>query len=86
MAGTAAFLISLCDSYGYLSTVALYLYQTFGGGKAAWAPLLTTGGYLLATVLPLLMLGALSCLAGKRREIIPESSVPLTVSPGQPLP
>ena len=86
VAGTAAFLISLCDSYGYLSTVALYLYQTFGGGKAAWAPLLTTGGYLLAIVLPLLMLGALSCLAGKRREMNPDSSVSLPVAPSQTLP
>lgn len=82
VAGTAAFLISLCDSYGYLSTVALYLYKTFGGGQAGWASLLTTGGYLLAAALPLLMLGALSFLAGKRCENPADADVSLTGSPG----
>jgi hypothetical protein len=85
VAGTAAFLISLCDSYGYLSTVALYLYKTFGGVRTGWAPLLTGGGYLLATVLPLLMLGALFLLAGKRRETIPAEHVSYPAAPGRPL-
>lgn len=86
VAGTAAFLISICDSYGYLSTVTLYLYQTFAGERAGWASLLTTGGYLLATVLPVLMAGALALFAGKRRQESPASGVSLIATPGQPQP
>ncbi|MDB6071272.1 MAG: hypothetical protein JWL81_2443 [Verrucomicrobiales bacterium] len=79
-AGTAAFLISLCDSFGYLSAVGLYTHQAFGGGRAGWAPLLTAGGYLLAILLPLFMLGALSLLAGKRHASLTEpGSVPSIV-------
>jgi hypothetical protein len=85
--GTAAFLISLCDSYGYLSTVSLYLYKTFGGMHGGWASLLTTGGYWLATGLPVMMLGALYCFAGKPCANAAAPGVSLTaVSPGQPPP
>jgi len=82
VAGTAAFLISLCDSYGYLSTVSLYLFKTFGGVKSGWAALFTSGGYVIAIALPLLMTGALSFFAGKRPALAQEPVTP-TLQPGQ---
>jgi hypothetical protein len=81
VAGTAAFLISLCDSYGYLSTVGLYFYQAFGGAREGWSVLLAKGGYALAALLPLLMLAALFLLAGNRHETRPLASLPPPESP-----
>lgn len=67
--GTAAFLISLCDSYGYLSTVGLYGLKAFGGASDSWLRLVKTGGYALGAGLPLLLLAAaLVTLRGVRRD------------------
>ena len=85
VAGTAAFLISLCDSYGYLSTVSIYVYKTFGGVQSGWAGLFTHAGYVLAVALPLLMIGALSFFAGKRPPLTLELPAP-TPQPEQALP
>ncbi len=82
-AGTAAFLISLCDSYGYLSAVALYSHQAFGGGGAHWAALLSGGGYLLAVCLPLLMGAAMWLLGGKHRLPVGEGAADTQVLPGR---
>jgi hypothetical protein len=54
--GTAAFLITLCDSYGYLSTIGLYFLKVFSGMKIAWVKVLMVGGYGLGILLPILML------------------------------
>ena len=84
VAATSVFLISLCDSYGYLSTIGLYFYQAFGGAREGWAALLTKGGYALGTLLPLFTFAALFLLAGKRREAIPQASPALSDIPPPP--
>lgn len=58
VAGTAAFLIAMCDSYGYLSTVTLYLIKAFGHFSISWLGVLSAGGYILGAALPVLMLAS----------------------------
>ncbi|MES2709072.1 MAG: DUF5690 family protein [Verrucomicrobiota bacterium] len=58
VSGTAAFLIAMCDSYGYLSTVTLYLIKAFGHFNISWLSVLSAGGYVLGFGLPVLMLAA----------------------------
>lgn len=77
VAGTAAFLMSLCDSCGYLSTVVLYIHKTWVGSHAGWASIFTDGGYVLAVALPLLMLGGLSLMVGKSRPAVLGEGLPL---------
>ncbi len=54
--GTAAFLITVCDSYGYLSTIGLYLFKLVGGSQVSWVRILTWGGYAIGALLPCLVL------------------------------
>ncbi len=56
-AGTAAFLIAICDSFGYLSTITLYFYKEFGAATVSWGRILTIAGYVMSVLLPILMLG-----------------------------
>jgi uncharacterized membrane protein YhaH (DUF805 family) len=75
-AGTAAFLISICDSYGYLSTITLYFYKEFGASAVSWGRVLTTSGYALSVIMPLTMFGAvLSFARTKDREAGSEGAV-----------
>ena len=62
-AGTAAFLISICDSYGYLSTISLYFYKEFGASTVSWGHVLTTSGYAVSALMPLAMFGAVLSFA-----------------------
>jgi hypothetical protein len=64
--GTASFLIVVSDSYGYLSTIALYFYKVFGGAHVSWVRVTTLGGYALAVLLPLLMLATVLVFARKK--------------------
>jgi hypothetical protein len=64
--GTAAFLIALCDSYGYLSTITLYFYKELGAASVSWGRVLTTAGYVLSAMLPLTMLGAAWSFSGTK--------------------
>lgn len=58
VSGTAAFLIAMCDSYGYLSTVTLYLIKAFGHFSISWLRVLSCGGYVMGFGLPVIMLAA----------------------------
>lgn len=60
VAGTASFLIALCDSYGYLSTITLYFYQVFGSGTVSWTRVLSVCGYVLSVLIPLCMIAAVA--------------------------
>lgn len=72
--GTAAFLITLCDSHGYLTTIGLYFFKVFGGVEIRWVKVLTLGGYGLGVLLPLLMM--LSMFAFGRGR--PAGNLPVT--------
>lgn len=67
---TAAFLIAMCDSYGYLSTITLYFYKVFGSTGVPWVRLLTLGGYSLSIFVPLTMFGAAVVFARKRPALL----------------
>jgi len=54
--GTAVFLIAIGDSFGYLSTISLYLMKTFTSAKLPWSSLLIDGSYVLAVLVPLFTL------------------------------
>jgi hypothetical protein len=58
---TAAFLISLGDSFGYLSVVATYLvrdvYQSLAQQELPWGTLLEYASYVVMIVVPLMMIG-----------------------------
>lgn len=54
--GTAAFLVVVCDSYGYLSTITLYFYREFGTSHISWVRLITMLGYALGVFLPIVVL------------------------------
>jgi len=57
---TASFLIAIADSFGYLSTVILYLtrdiFSHMTGGPISWATLLIGSSYVLMVGVPLTML------------------------------
>lgn len=59
---TASFLIAIADSFGYLSTVALYLtrdvYGAFGNGKVPWSTMLIVASYAVMVLVPLTMIGS----------------------------
>lgn len=56
--GTAAFLIQIADSLGYLASLSLYLQRTFATSKPAWTRLTLDCGYTLALVVPLFLAGS----------------------------
>ncbi len=59
---TASFLIAIADSFGYLSTVSLYLtrdiYGNFVGRSIPWATLLIVASYVVMVGVPLAILGS----------------------------
>ena len=55
--GTVVFLMAVGDSFGYLSTISLYLTKTFTSAKLPWSVLLIDGSYFLAAVVPVCILG-----------------------------
>jgi len=57
---TAVFLIAIGDSYGYLSTISLYLMKAFTSAKVPWSSLLIDGSYVLAVLVPLCTLAGVS--------------------------
>jgi len=54
-AGTAAFLIQVADSVGYLASASLYLQRTFSKASPAWTQLTQTGGLGVALLVPILL-------------------------------
>ena len=69
-AGTAAFLIQISDSLGYLASASLYLQRTFAKAKPAWTRLTLDCGLLLAVLVPLLLAGSWWLLASRRRRTL----------------
>ena len=63
--GTSGFLITLADSFGYLSSAGLYIYRAVFKGTASWLSFLTYGSYVVALAVPVLLL--LSILYFRRR-------------------
>ncbi len=59
---TASFLIAIADSFGYLSTVSLYLtrdiYGNFVGRSIPWATLLVVASYVVMVGVPLAVIGS----------------------------
>ena len=66
-AGTAAFLIQVADSVGYLASASLYLQRTFSKASPAWTQLTQVGGLGLAVLVPLLLAGSWLSLESSRR-------------------
>jgi MFS family permease len=66
-AGTAAFLIQVADSVGYLASASLYLQRTFSHGSPAWTRLTQSGGLALAVLVPILLAGSWVSLRASRR-------------------
>jgi hypothetical protein len=66
-AGTAAFLIQVADSVGYLASASLYLQRTFSKTSPAWTRLTQVGGLGVAVLVPLLLAGAWFSLRLSRR-------------------
>jgi len=64
---TAAFLVTLCDSYGYLSTITLYFYKQFGAANASWVHVITVLGYGLGVFVPLTVGTAAMIFARQRK-------------------
>jgi hypothetical protein len=70
--GTAAFLIALCDSYGYLATISLYFYRELGAPTASWVHVLSVLGYVLSILVPVVSL-AVVFVFGRKRAATPET-------------
>ena len=66
-AGTAAFLIQVADSVGYLASASLYLQRTFSKATPAWTQLTQTGGLGLAVLVPVLLTASWLSLTASRR-------------------
>lgn len=66
-AGTAAFLIQVADSVGYLASASLYLQRTFSKASPAWTQLTQNGGLGLAVLVPVLLAGSWMSLKAARR-------------------
>jgi hypothetical protein len=66
-AGTAAFLIQVADSVGYLASASLYLQRTFSKASPAWTQLTQSGGLGLAVLIPLLLIASWITLTPARR-------------------
>ena len=80
---TAVFLIALGDSYGYLSTITLYLVKTFTSAKLPWSSLLIGGSYVLAVLVPLCTIaGVRHFLRPRDRHKIEPQSQPSPVFQG----
>jgi hypothetical protein len=77
---TAVFLIALCDSYGYLSTIALYFYKVFGAGQVSWVRVLSVGGYALGILVPLTVFAGAVVFTRKREQHVKRSSQMLSTS------
>jgi hypothetical protein len=58
---TASFLVAIADSYGYLSTVSLYLardiFSKIGGVEIKWITMLNVASYVVMVVVPLMVIG-----------------------------
>lgn len=58
---TASFLVAIADSYGYLSTVSLYLardiFSKLGGVEIKWIVMLNISSYVVMVVVPLMVIG-----------------------------
>lgn len=54
-AGTAAFLIQVADSVGYLASATLYLQRTFSKASPAWTQLTQNAGWAIAILVPVLL-------------------------------
>ena len=67
-AGTAAFLIQVADSVGYLASASLYLQRTFSKASPAWTQLTQNAGFGLAVLVPLLLAASCISLKSSRRE------------------
>lgn len=66
-AGTAAFLIQVADSLGYLASASLYLQRTFSQASPAWTRLTQDGGLGLAVLVPFLLAASWFSLGAVRR-------------------
>jgi len=65
-AGTAAFLIQVADSVGYLASATLYLQRTFSKGSPAWTQLTQISGLGIAVLVPVLLLASWTALKSTR--------------------
>lgn len=65
--GTAAFLIQVADSVGYLASASLYLQRTFSKASPAWTQLTQNGGLGLAVLVPVLLAASWISLKSARR-------------------
>jgi MFS family permease len=65
-AGTAAFLIQVADSVGYLASASLYLQRTFSKASPAWTQLTQNGGLGIALLVPLLLMASWISLKSAR--------------------
>ncbi len=77
--GTAAFLIAISDSYGYLSTISLYFYKVFGAAQVSWVEIISKCGYVVSGLVPVTALAAL--VAFSRRPV--EAPVPTVADPAR---
>ena len=76
--GTVVFLMAVGDSFGYLSTISLYLTKTFVSAKLPWSTLLIDGSYFLAIVVPVCIVGCVLHFTHVKPKItVTASSVPL---------
>lgn len=66
-AGTAAFLIQVADSVGYMASASLYLQRTFSKASPAWTQLTQNGGLGLAVLVPVLLAASWIALKPARR-------------------
>ena len=66
-AGTAAFLIQVADSVGYMASASLYLQRTFSKASPAWTQLTQNGGLGLAVLVPVLLAASWISLKPARR-------------------
>jgi hypothetical protein len=65
--GTAAFLIQVADSVGYMASASLYLQRTFSKASPAWTQLTQNGGLGLAVLVPVFLAASWISLKSSRR-------------------
>lgn len=68
IAGTVGFVMYLADSIGYLGSVGVLLYKTFGHRNLSWLEFFTGGAYFLSVFGSLLVLGSMWYFQKKHRE------------------
>ncbi len=66
--GTVGFVMYLADSIGYLGSVGVLLYKTFGHRSLSWLEFFTGGAYFLSVFGSLLVLGSMWYFQKKHRE------------------